>query len=588
VDPVGPGFEWGKKRIAKAMRQHEGRCARYRRREEAWLATQKPREAPKVRFAYQRMDVLLSYITAEKPVGRVAPLKPGAKCEAAAKLMDKAINEWRRQDDRAETLESWILQALVYGVAPAKVVWAYERAEETFRKPVIDPYSGEMTGVEWETREVTPADRPSMARINSYDFAWDPGATRTDLKDAEFVCYWAYPTVAQVKQGQKEGRYHNTEDIDAYPSAGPDTGNSARRNADGRDLTGRVKLCEVWSRDRLVVIANDAICIRDEPNPYTDMELPFVLCTTQPDMIGIESTSEVELVAAIQRELWEIRREWMINLKQANKLIVLVDGEVGNLDQYLNALRGEDQFIAIPVDTNNGVPPVTWNPTASLVGFGAEGTTALKTEMDDMSGVGAYVSGQLEKAVDPKTATEVSTLQSAAMRRINKTRNNINRAIERVSNRELARVAQFMIRPLAIRVDEGNAWAWDYVDPQGVIDSELEYVIRDADESLDQQQKRTEASNRFATALAAFPVMQAAGQGVPNLEKEYENLLEAYGEEDAKEWIIPPAPPMLPPVLGAPPPSGSPTGVGGGGPSPSGAPTPIGPAPAAPNPGGYQ
>ena len=139
------------------MKQHGARCERYKRREDAWLATRKRAgDEPKVRFAYQRMEVLLSYITAEKPVGRVAPLKPGAKCAAAAKLMDKAFDYWRRKDQRDSKQYTWMLTALVYGISPAKSVWGYYQTDETYREPVVDPVSGELSGIQTKTRKVTP------------------------------------------------------------------------------------------------------------------------------------------------------------------------------------------------------------------------------------------------------------------------------------------------------------------------------------------------------------------------------------------------------------------------------------------------
>src|SRR5207344_1423247 len=89
VDPRGKGLEWGMRRITRALKRHDERCSRYAARERVWLATKEGEQArperQKIRFAYQRTDVLMSYLTSEKPVGRVAPLRPGKQCEDAAK-----------------------------------------------------------------------------------------------------------------------------------------------------------------------------------------------------------------------------------------------------------------------------------------------------------------------------------------------------------------------------------------------------------------------------------------------------------------------------------------------------------------------
>jgi hypothetical protein len=579
-DPTGDSYLWAKKRMDRALKTHDARCERYKRREDAWLATRKRAgDEPKVRFAYQRMEVLLSYITAEKPVGKVAPLKPGEKCAAAAKLMDKAFAYWRRKDMRDSKQYTWMLTALVYGVSPAKSVWAYDRVEETYRAPITDPVTGISSGVETKTRWVTATDQPSMVLVNPYDFAWDPSATT--LEDADFVCYWAYPTLAELRQGAKEGRYHNIESVNEMTPQNQRTSTTNKSNS--RDLTGRVELCEVWSRDRLVVVANGQTCIRDEENPYEHHDLPFIIGTTMPNLTGsIETSSEVELIESIQKELWDIRKQYVINMRLANKLIALVDGEMTDPEPVLNALRGDNQFVGIAYESQNGSPPVTWSPTTALLTAGQAGMEGYKQDMDDMSGVGPYVSGTEEKSVDPKTATEVSTLQGAAMRRINKTRNILNTSLERLSNLELKLTAQFLNRPLAIRIDDGDAWSWEYVDPQEVMDADLEYVIRDADENLDQEQKRSEANARMQMTLQVATVAAPLGQGTPNIEKAFEDFIEAYGEDDPSEWWVAPPPPMpVAPPMG---PNGvAPNGAGPpGGAPPFGAPTPLGPAPAAP------
>jgi hypothetical protein len=159
----------------------------------------------------------------------------------------------------------------------------------------------------------------------------------------------------------------------------------------------------------------------------------------------------------------------------------------------------------------------------------------------------------------------------------------LNNSLERLSNLELKLTAQFFVRPLAIRIDEGDAWSWEYVDPQHVIDADMEYVIRDADESMDQEQKRSEANARMMMTLQVAAVAPALGQGSPNIEKAFEEFIEAYGEDDPSEWWVAPPPPMpiAPAGLNGVPPSGGGPVAGA---SPLGAPTPLGPAPAAPPP----
>lgn len=556
----------------------------------------RPSDPPKVRFAAQRMDVLLSYITAEKPVGRVAPMSSKPDCVTAAKMLDKAINFWRRRDQRDLKQYEWMLTALVYGVAPAKSYWAYERAEESWRVPRVDPVTGEPAGEEIRTQEVDVRNQPSLALISPYDFAWDPSATQSDLSDADYVCYWTYPTLKYVQamdvknQAAPKGIYHNTEDLKAETEGSPQ---SKRRK--GRDLQGHVELCEVWTRDRLQVVANGNTLIRDVPNPFLHHDLPFIIGTTQVSLTGgIEPSSEIDLITPIQNDLWNIYKQYGLNLKMANRLIALVDGEMGDIEPILNALRSDNQFVAIAYESINGGPPITWSPTNNLLAAGQAGMEGYKRDMDDMSGVGPYVSGDPEQTVDPKTATEITTLQGASMRRINKTRNMLNAPLQRAGNLELKLAKQFMNKPLEIRIDgydpnaavPGKDWSWDYVDPAKVMDADVEAIIRDADESMDQQQKRAEATARMQMTIEVAAASAALGQGAPNIEKAFEEYIEAWGEDEPQDWWLQPPPPPDPLALaaaglsGVAPPGAGPQAAA----SPLGPATPMGPGRAAPTP----
>lgn len=592
LDPQGPGLEWGMQRIRRANEAHDSRCRRYAQREQAWYALRSKQEeeatlnkAPLVRFAYQRIDTLVHYITSQKPVGRVKPKLPGDKCESAARLLDKGLNEWRRRDGWDMKEVEVVTKACIYGVCPVKNVWDYQRTEETQTK-VIQKL---MRAPQIQTSKVwvTKRDQPSMVPIDPFDFMWDPSCTSLD--DAEYVVHFTYVTIEQLRQGQKEGRYSN---VDELSPIGDQTSNEFQRPGRQRDLRNRIEIAEVWDRGRFVAIANRKTLIRDEDNIYNHGELPFTIIQTMPNLSNLDGPSEIEIIAAIQREMHAFRQELMLNAHLANKLIVLLEGDTRDADKFVNALRGDDPVNVLPVETQ-GEMPATWNPAASLVQMGEQMMDFLKQEMDDISGVGPYVSGAAEQGVDPKTATEVQALQSASMRRITGKRNMVNMGLQRCSNLDLANVSQFMRTPLAIRVDKGDGWNWEAVDPQDVVDADLEYEYDNADETLDQQQKRTESSIRLQMALQVAQVIATLPPGsqpaMPNLSKEYEDFLRDYGVLDPASYMTavplpPPPPPIAPPgPPGAPPPGGGDTSGAAAGPVTP----PSGPAPGGTLPPSY-
>lgn len=580
-DPRGDDFDWARRRIDRALTRHDKRCERYASREDSWLAARETEQElhPRVRFTYQRMDTLVSYITAETPVGRVKPMVPGDKCSSAAKLMEKAMTEWWSRDHRDEKQVELALTACIYGNAPAKAIWDYERATEV-QRTVQRNLLGTARIVSKEV-EVTLRDQPGVVTLDPIDFAWDPSCT--DLDDAEYAIQFSYPTIAQLRQGERDGRYYNIDEVQPINSATQDT---YKRPGRRRDLQGRVEVIEVWAKGRLVTVANRQVCIRSEKSMFQHHQLPFVVCSTMPNLWTLDGSSEVEIVSAVQAEMHDFRHQYLINARLANRLMVLIEGDARDVDKVNNALLGDLPVAVLPID-NAGAPPTTWAPAAPLIQMGQQIMDGLKQEMDDLSGIGPYISGATEQSVDPKTATEISTLQGAAMRRITAKRNQLNRGYQRLANFDLRNARQFMTRPLAIRIDEGDSWTWDYVDPQEVVDADLEYVIRDADESIDEEQKRTLANNRLQTALAAAQIMAALGQPRPDLAREYTDYLEAYGVLNPAEYLLPAPPPMIappPPTGGSP--DGGPGGAAGAAAVPVTPPQAGGPGAAAPPPSG--
>src|SRR5258706_10036172 len=154
------------RRVTRALRRHDERCARYASRERVWLATKEGEQArpelQRIRFAYQRTDVLMSYLTTDKPVGRVSPLRPGPECAKSAKSVQRAVNIWRSMDHRDEKEIELALNACVFGSAPFKEIWDYRAGTRKTRK-VKKPLLGIGSPRFVETDEfVVDKDQPSM------------------------------------------------------------------------------------------------------------------------------------------------------------------------------------------------------------------------------------------------------------------------------------------------------------------------------------------------------------------------------------------------------------------------------------------
>jgi hypothetical protein len=413
--------------------------------------------------------------------------------------------------------------------------------------------------------------------------------------------FFSYPSKAELLAMQQKGLVSN---IDELEPASVRQAQEFQRPGRERDLEGCIEVAEVWDKEeqRSVQIANRSVCIYDRPSAYWHGQLPFGICSTQTNLWTLDGTSEVEIIGAIQREMHSFRDNWITDAKLATKLLLIVDSSVDpkSLDLINNSLMVDDgkPVQVLPIDQYAN-PPMMWNPGASLVPLGEQIIGALKTDMDDMSGVNQYISGQAEAQVDQKTATEVQQLATASQRRINAKKNQLGRGYERASIFDLKNMRQFMSadKPLCIRLDgfvadaaiPGKDYSFDYVDPQEVVDAEFELLMTNADESIDKQQERDQWLMLFNTFAASAPAVFPVGSKMPDFAKLAERVFEAFDVEDPSEFMLEPPPPpppgLLPDGPGVPPLGGGPLPVAS--PPVPAPPLPMGgPGQAAPNPGG--
>lgn len=608
VDPAGPTLDWGLWRIRKALKRHDDRCERYAQRHRVWLATregeQKNLRNQRIRFAYQHTDVLMSYLTTDKPVARIAPLRPAEDCEASAKAAQRALNIWRRVDHRDEKETQLALNACIFGTAPFKSIWDYSDAMVK-RREVKKAFLGvgPTKYVVQEQLEIL-TDQPSLIPWDPFDFAWDPRAAGVD--DMRYAIFFSYPSKPELMAMQAKGVYSNIDDLSP---ANNQQARQFQRVGKDRDLEGCIEVAEIWDKEqnRQVSIANRTTVICDRDNPYWHGQIPGGVCSTQPNLWTLDGTSEVEVIAAIQQEMHSFRENWIFDAKLATKLVAFIDSSIPatEMDKINNSLMVDDgrPVQIIPTDPGSN-PPTFWNPGAALVPLGEQIINALKTDMDDMSGVNQYISGQAESDVDPKTATEVTQLATASQRRINAKKNQLGYGFLRATTFDAKNMKQFMStdKPLMIRMDgyvpdaditgadpsatfPDSDYSWSAIEPQDVIDAEFEVLISDADESLDEQAQRTQWLTLFNTFAMAAPAVFPPGSAAPNWAKMAEKILEVFDVETPSDYITEPPPPMIAPPM---PPNGEPPLSGGGGVA-----TPLGPAPppfggpgqAAPNPG---
>jgi hypothetical protein len=189
----------------------------------------------------------------------------------------------------------WVKRALVHNVSPAKMSWKYEEADRKKRVFQPNPFeiNGYLEGVDEDgaRRRLRPAHADADRSARLFVAAVREDARRVGVRDRPL------PRDAEsLRKQAKKGDYGIYKNLDQITGPAP----GATRDA-GR--TNRL-IAEYWTRDRLIVVANHDVVIRDDENPYWHGDLPFVAMVLVPDLRRLEGISVVETIAPLQRALW--------------------------------------------------------------------------------------------------------------------------------------------------------------------------------------------------------------------------------------------------------------------------------------------
>jgi hypothetical protein len=549
--------------LKRAERTGRDRVAQYRSRYRSWVGVLERENdiwesqlAPK--YAFQKIDTLLANLNDAAPKGLVRACRPGAEEAAAAKAMQKAINEFRRRDGWAKTRYENVQQTVVMGLSPVKTDYRYERGLERWREleaAPLDPLTGAValdpnTGQPIVPRLVEKSgfvsrwNQPRATVIPVEDFLWDPSATRA--ADCAWMAARYWVTAKHLKDMEKLGVYKNVAEACET--------RSGRKSSDTGigmipvDRTGRIFIWEYWERDRIITIANNTVLLRDDINPYWHGELPFSISTTLPDLYRVEGFSEIELIAELQAALWEFLNQRIDNTRFiTNAAIVMQEGTT----------ISENSFYPGAVITTDGDPTrsvMPWTPNISIVGPALEAERDLKADMDDITGVTPYVSGAGSQTLDQQTATQISTFASMAGRRLEQKRNLLFSTDVDKGLQEIALIQQFVNEPIPIRGAENadGSHEWTTVLPQEIVNALLEYEIEESSESIDRQIRRQESMMLANLGMQLQGPIAQEGKMLL-VSKLFSDTLDSF-DRDAESYFQPLPPPPAPAAPAAPAP----------------------------------
>lgn len=517
--------------FAAAKQPHSARVDKYIKCDDAYNGVLKPRDDDwqsdlHPPYVMQIVELLASNMIDENQRAKVISAQP--ENDESAELHEHLLNQQREADRYHEKLVPFVLQALIRGITIAKVPWREEWRKVKQRQYTPSPFGGDIGKV--VEQRVPYRQQPSFVVIDAKQFMWDPAATSID--DAQYVFHTTFETTSSLKAS---GIYDNVDNIvEGSPAGDNDENNKKRR--------GKVEVTEWWHRmgDEiyLTTVANRGTIIRHECSPFWHGEFPFVIASLMPNLFDIGGHSVVEMIADIQAALWEMQNHRIDNTRFMANAAVFVDPSAEQQDFRLmpgGILRARPDQIQ------------PWQPATSILAPTVQAEELLKSDLQNLSGAVAYLSGAADSQMDQTTATGISIVQNMASKRIMRMKQQILFALKRVGEQQIALNQQLLPPNVAIRIDNGAAGIdWKAANP-AMLQGKYEYVVEDAAESLIRQEKRAEALAKANFLTANYALMQAAGVNL-DVKKIVEDVTEAFGEEPTK-YFAAPAPTVPAPQL---------------------------------------
>jgi hypothetical protein len=490
VNATKPGLDEHEKRVPVYDRSYEV----YRASGRSPEGTEPWQSKLRVKYAMYNLDTALVNIIGGAPRAKVIPRN--AASADKAKAFQSVLDYYTDRAGIANIQAQVVQQALIYGATAVKTGWKYEERQQTRRVYTDNPLGGAPIGSEVKTGKVPVFDGPACEPWDIYDCWWDPFAR--DVDTAAYVVLRSWPSKNEILADAN--LYQNLDELFQSGDA-TDRAMSAqdRRAQTERKMRGRFELWEVWTNDRVVVIGNKQVVIRDDPNPHWHGQKPICLATGRPDLFKIQGIPETEIVEHLQEALWTMQNMRMDNLK-LTVMRGLTYREGGVPDPNLLILRPRFRW---PVSDHDDV---MFQAPPALPPEAYQEESVLVDKMETVTGISPYVSGNVPTSVSHTTATSVSLLQQAATRLLQFKGTQINNLCwQRVFEQWGADVQQFMTEPVEARIVTGDDVKFEKVEPWQVA-GEYDYKIVGADEAASKDVERQQAL-QLLTALAPFAQM---------------------------------------------------------------------------------
>lgn len=367
--------------------------------------------------------------------------------------------QWNRIGMRLK-MHDYIKDSLMYSKGFAKVTWDFKSRITTTMEPVVGE-NDEITYKKTANRQIEHDD-PKVEIVDPFDIYVDPDATTAGFGGDNL--YLIHRKTVYLDALKKNPNYHNVNKIKTTTSENQYEDKSIRftQQPDQDASKQLVEILEYWERDRLVVVANRSIILRDTPNPFAHKEIPFVELDDYRDPHKLYGQSELSVIDPLQREINSIRNQRRDYDNIAlNPIVRMVPGTLRNP----NAARVAPGAIWQVSDLQS--MDVFQMPQLQGSAVQIEQQTAQDIKMSvalDEIGIGLLPDGSARRS-----ATEVVTAQSMAGKRFAMKIALLEEAVKKIGQLIFALNQQFLDTDRLIQiVGEKGAREWLELSPEDI------------------------------------------------------------------------------------------------------------------------
>lgn len=258
-------------------------------------------------WSFTVVETIIPKVFARDPKWRALSRSPDFPPDGPRVVGDLLTYQWGRCGMRLKMYD-YIKDSLMYSKGFAKVTWNFKTRVTTVMEPVV----GEDDKITFEkkVKSAIEHDDPLIEIVDPFDIYIDPDATSAGYGgNARFMIQRKTMTLEEIKNNPN---YKNTDKIQKGGSADQYLDKQVRHgdNVPAKDKhSNEVEVLEYWERDRLIVIANRSVVLRDSPNPFHHKEIPFVELDDYRDPHKLYGQSELSVIDPLQREINSIRNQ---------------------------------------------------------------------------------------------------------------------------------------------------------------------------------------------------------------------------------------------------------------------------------------